>query len=574
MRAETLCAPVLAATVNGVYQGIILTILVGMLLRLVPRTNASTRHAVWFVSLVVVAMIVPAHYWLGHTALPPNNKSGIAPRSPAITPPPPETLPQEMDLSFGLDLPGDAQELGPEIPFEPLPLASSAPQPAIDGKVSSTITPVRIADQYSPGQDQGALPAGGWAKQYLLQPIPWSFGAQKGWPIAAVLVGFCLSVAALRLVLLGVRLTRLAQLTEHAICPAAELQSLFEHLRANAQVNRDVSLKVSELHRTPLVLGFFHPVILIPADLAADSELAEAKHVLAHELAHVRRYDDWANLFQHFVQAVLFFHPSVWWINRKLSLEREIACDDHVLLHSTGPRTYALVLASVAKRISQRAPRLAPGVWNSNSQLQQRISMILNTRRNSSPALAKTRLAWIVTATVLVGVAALQIGPRVVFAESPAPKPAAVITANTPSPNAPHAVVLSSDAVSPVPAVISLVAQADAPGVEPGPKFKPEAPGEVAPAAEPPEGPDAPSLDAVPPSPPHVARMSKPGKLRVRLEPLMPTTMETVPSRNECGVWRKWFASLRSSRKSNTRVSTAISKTVPIRNTEWLSRTT
>lgn len=140
--------------------------------------------------------------------------------------------------------------------------------------------------------------------------------------------------------------------------------------------------------------------------------------------------------------------------------------------------------------------------------------MILNTRRNSSPALAKARLAWIVTATVLVGVAALQIGPRVVFAEGPAPKPVAEITANTDSPNAPHTVVLSSDAVSPmpVPAGISLVAQADAPGVEPGPKFKPDAPREEPSAAVVPEAPDGPSIDAVPPSPPHVARMSKPGK--------------------------------------------------------------
>ena len=60
----------------------------------------------------------------------------------------------------------------------------------------------------------------------------------------------------------------------------------------------------------------------------------ELKYILLHELAHLRRRDDWTNLAQKVLKALLFFLPSVWWIERRLSLDREMACDDAVLAHS------------------------------------------------------------------------------------------------------------------------------------------------------------------------------------------------------------------------------------------------
>src|SRR5207247_2484980 len=81
-------------------------------------------------------------------------------------------------------------------------------------------------------------------------------------------------------------------------------------------------------------------------------------------------------------------HPAVWWISKRLSLEREIACDDYVLQSSAQPHAYALLLANLAARLQRCPPLLAPGASNNKTQLQQRIDMILNTRRNTSPRLA------------------------------------------------------------------------------------------------------------------------------------------------------------------------------------------
>jgi len=502
MTIEEFCERLVAATVTGVYQGIILIVLVGLLLRLLTRTNAATRHAVWFATLWLVVLIIPAHDWLsgaasGQRAGTETDSEAVAPVSSpvAFSPPPAAMVPAPFDAGLPVAEEKSSVEAFPEPPLfaspalqSPGALASAPLRSDIDGRISAFLGFPTLLQSVS-----------SW--KGVLQPVSWSW--QSGWrfPIAAVLVSVWLGIATIRLAYLVLRLVRLRNLKDGASCPRPELQALFERLRLN--ISRNVGLLVSDRQRSPLVLGFVRPIVLIPSDLAAQPDLTEAQHVLTHELAHVRRFDDWANLAQHFVQAVLFFHPAVWWINRKLSLEREIACDDYVLQQTSGPRSYALVLTSVAKRISQSTPVLAPGVLNSNSQLQQRISMILNTRRNSSPALAKTRLASILSAAAAVGIAAVYLGPRVVFAETPSPSPVTDVQVR----------VDAHPIVHPVPAVLVAV-EADEPSVptppvEPGPKFKPDGEGEPI-AVITPGTPDAPDFDG--PRPPHVARMSKPGK--------------------------------------------------------------
>jgi hypothetical protein len=272
-------------------------------------------------------------------------------------------------------------------------------------------------------------------------------------------------------------------------------------------------------------LGFVRPTILLPADIANQPDPGEAREVLRHELAHVRRYDDWTNLVQHLVRAIFFFHPVVWWIGERLSLEREIACDDYVLHQGGERRNYALILTSLASRLRPGTPMLAPGVSNNNSQLQQRISMILNTRRNSSPGLAKGPLATILTATGLVVTLGLCSGPRLVLAGPPPAAATGVAPSAEPDLVPASPAVPASGPVPAPPAIDSPVVASRAPslvalGVDPGPKFKPEIPGpapdevSVPEAPEPPEPPTTPSMEYAPRimKLPKVARMEKAGK--------------------------------------------------------------
>ena len=90
---------------------------------------------------------------------------------------------------------------------------------------------------------------------------------------------------------------------------------------------RGVSLRVAHHLATPVTAGWLKPVVLMPATLVTGMPADLLQALLAHELAHVRRHDYLVNLLQHAAQALLFFHPSVWWLSQRLRIERERIAD-------------------------------------------------------------------------------------------------------------------------------------------------------------------------------------------------------------------------------------------------------
>jgi len=107
-----------------------------------------------------------------------------------------------------------------------------------------------------------------------------------------------------------------------------------------------------------MATGFFRPMIVIPAWALGELSTEELKVVLLHEAAHLERWDDWTNLTQKVLRALFFFHPVVWWLESKLALEREMACDDLVVAATSSPRAYAECLVSLAEKSSDGAPSL------------------------------------------------------------------------------------------------------------------------------------------------------------------------------------------------------------------------
>jgi hypothetical protein len=123
---------------------------------------------------------------------------------------------------------------------------------------------------------------------------------------------------------------------------------------------------------------------------------AELNQVLLHELAHLRRWDDWTNVVQKLVKAMLFFHPAVWWIETRISLEREMACDDVVLAETSSPRAYAECLASLAeKSLLRRSAALAQAAVNRIRQTSLRVAQILNVNRPQAAPVRKSAVALV-----------------------------------------------------------------------------------------------------------------------------------------------------------------------------------
>ena len=78
----------------------------------------------------------------------------------------------------------------------------------------------------------------------------------------------------------------------------------------------------------PTVIGWLRPVVLVPASALAGMTPQQLEAILAHELAHIRRHDYLVNLLQTLVETLLFYHPAVWWLSRRIRIERENCCDD------------------------------------------------------------------------------------------------------------------------------------------------------------------------------------------------------------------------------------------------------
>jgi hypothetical protein len=141
---------------------------------------------------------------------------------------------------------------------------------------------------------------------------------------------------------------------------------------------------------------------------------------LLHELAHLRRWDDWTNLAQKVVKALFFFHPAVWWIEKKASLEREMACDDAVLAETTSARAYAECLAHLAeKTLIQRSVALAQAALGRVRQTSLRVARILDVNRPKRTVRAWKPAVSLVAGFAIVCVLGISRGPKLIaFSDS------------------------------------------------------------------------------------------------------------------------------------------------------------
>jgi bla regulator protein blaR1 len=97
----------------------------------------------------------------------------------------------------------------------------------------------------------------------------------------------------------------------------------------------------------PAVIGWFRPVVLLPVMALTGLSEGQLEIVIAHELAHIRRFDSFVNLFQIAAETLLFYHPAIWWVNRKIRAERENCCDDLAVTTCGNAVEYARALATM-----------------------------------------------------------------------------------------------------------------------------------------------------------------------------------------------------------------------------------
>ncbi|MCD4830640.1 MAG: M48 family metalloprotease [Anaerohalosphaeraceae bacterium] len=139
-------------------------------------------------------------------------------------------------------------------------------------------------------------------------------------------------------------------------------------------VNQVIQIAQSALVQTPTVIGWLKPIILLPASALSGLTAEQVEAILAHELAHIKRYDYLVNMLQVVVDILGFYHPAVWWVSRKIRIERENCCDDIAVAVTENKISYAKALVAV-EEVRSTMPQLA--VAASGGSLLERISRLL-----------------------------------------------------------------------------------------------------------------------------------------------------------------------------------------------------
>ncbi|MEH6436369.1 M56 family metallopeptidase [Massilia sp. DD77] len=136
-------------------------------------------------------------------------------------------------------------------------------------------------------------------------------------------------------------------------------QARLDELARRFGIARRVTLGLVDDLNSPVTAGWWRPVVLVPASLATGMPPQLLEALLAHELAHVRRFDYLVNLIQSAIEILLFYHPAVWWLSQRIRSEREQIADDLAASELGEPRRLALALSELD--LFQSTPQLAPG---------------------------------------------------------------------------------------------------------------------------------------------------------------------------------------------------------------------
>lgn len=233
---------------------------------------------------------------------------------------------------------------------------------------------------------ESAQPLGEFAAPFATSEFGESLTPTSHNEFFCLLTGAWLLGAGLLLAGWSYRRNRFAQTlhTSQPITGGREFECL-QRLRERLSCRRKVGLWRAPRVAEPGVWRVWHPVIVLPEGMAERLNDAELEAVLLHELLHIRHWDNLLATAQIWVCCLCWFHPLVWWLDRRLLAEREWVCDEAVLRWQGAPQVYAASLWKVAQ-FGLGWP--LPGVSRaSGSNLKRRIEAML---QNEFP----TRLAW------------------------------------------------------------------------------------------------------------------------------------------------------------------------------------
>ena len=283
LQDPTLASHVCLVLLHSLWIVTLLALLARIAERLVGQKAVQRSYAIHVTALIAAILALPATYWL------------IAP---------PDDMTATVETPFAEATTAQFVEpVGVMPPSTEAPLATTA-------AAQTPVTPPTV--------------------EVLVPEPPEAAPNRDLWPIVARWLATAYALGVLGMLL---RLIR-------GVCHAQRLGARADILRDGPLIDllrslaEQWSMRVvptlaqAEQIVTPKVVGLLRPTILLPASAVTGLSTDELELILAHELAHIRRYDMWVNLVQRLAEALLFFNPALWYLSRRISLLREYCCDE------------------------------------------------------------------------------------------------------------------------------------------------------------------------------------------------------------------------------------------------------
>lgn len=417
---ELLSRQILEALANSVWQGIALSLVVWVVLRSLPSINSVTRHAVWLGTLVAIALLPVAGGQLISMSQPFDTGSGSV-QAPTV-------------VSGGHELTASPRSstLLSRAPANP---SASANRLQGSGEITEhpviSKKPLRVhvptaAESVRPNTVP-VTPLGTGAR-FNIQGGLWTVGLVLVWALIVIY----------RLCRLAGSLIGIRQLKRNSGPLAPRLEARLGRVVSRAHPRRAVALAYTDDLDVPAVLGLGTPTIVLPRAIISALSPEELDQIVLHELAHINRWDDWTQLGERLIAAFLFFHPALRMISKRLTLEREIACDDWVLSRQHNPKPYAICLSKLLElRLSPQRALPIPGAFLTKQQIVRRIEMILNKKRNANTRLSRTSVLLGALLLVAGVIQAAYMNPVIAVAAPPEPEPSARLVPVPQLPSAP-----------------------------------------------------------------------------------------------------------------------------------------
>jgi len=361
--------------IHFVWQGLLIAVVLAVVLSVLRGRSATSRYWVAWVGLLAMAACLPLTAWL----LPaPEHAVSSTQQLPADEEPVLNEVPVGAAAVAGMGSRGEGD-------VEPLPT------PAVS-TADSVAEPAELTadDGGSPGHVASCSPD--WRLTQVVEPL-----------LPGAVCCWLLGVTVLSVWRFGgwVWVQRLRRVgTSEA--PEALRQS-FAALAKCSGVRRTVRLVQSTLVEVPTVVGWLRPAVLVPVAVLAELPPHQLEMILAHELAHIRRYDYLLNLVQTAIETVLFYHPALWWLSRRIRTERENCCDDWAVAVTGDSVGYARVLTHLEERRHGQQHRAPAGVAISSEgvSLLSRVRRLLPAARDDH-ARPRTWLAGAIPLALLL----------------------------------------------------------------------------------------------------------------------------------------------------------------------------